>query len=356
MRLLNETIPAIGLTLDSYEILTMRLFGSLIYIELTDAGVASLADMYCAFFNIYTAPQIYIIAAAVMNSLLSSEFMLAKLYDTNAQWGTLTHTIQITPSLAEAKTTSLGAHFNFQWTTTHVLLTLYTVAIFWQGLLSSANSSASSHAKATDTLCRVMYSWIITSFDKVETAEEGIVLAILWPWCFLIVFTHLMTLTDHAVMFGFSEWGLPVTYGLVMLLEHGWSMGTYLFVYVAGAAGRRISLITAIEDAVALLILIARVLLQAVRGVIVGMFHFICREMLWNMSGYWTHNTVANSATTLAPQALPKTSPALQLLFDCTVTGGSFVIITAVMFLQLLFLLVSVWLFCKCWFTSWRKC
>jgi hypothetical protein len=27
-------------------------------------------------------------------------------------------------------------------------------------------------------------------------------------------------------------------------------------------------------------ILIARVLLQAVRGVIVGMFHFICREML----------------------------------------------------------------------------
>lgn len=57
-------------------------------------------------------------------------------------------------------------------------------------------------------------------------------------------------------------------------------MGTYLFVYVAGAAGRKYSIITAIEDAVALLILIARVLLQAVRGVIVGMFHFICREML----------------------------------------------------------------------------
>jgi hypothetical protein len=57
-------------------------------------------------------------------------------------------------------------------------------------------------------------------------------------------------------------------------------MGTYLFVYVAGAAGRKLSVITAIEDAVALFILIARVLLQAVRGVIVGMFHFICREML----------------------------------------------------------------------------
>lgn len=65
-----------------------------------------------------------------------------------------------------------------------------------------------------------------------------------------------------------------------MLTEHCWAMGTYLFVYIAGAAGRKYSLITAIEDAAALLILVARVLLQAVRGIIVGMFHFICREML----------------------------------------------------------------------------
>lgn len=57
-------------------------------------------------------------------------------------------------------------------------------------------------------------------------------------------------------------------------------MGTYLFVYVAGAAGRKLSVLNAFEDAVALGILIARVMLQAVRGVIVGMFHFISREML----------------------------------------------------------------------------
>lgn len=51
-------------------------------------------------------------------------------------------------------------------------------------------------------------------------------------------------------------------------------------VYIAGAAGRKLSLLTAVEDAAAALILVARVLLQAVRGVIVGMFHFISREML----------------------------------------------------------------------------
>jgi len=89
-----------------------------------------------------------------------------------------------------------------------------------------------------------------------------------------------MALADHTVMFGFSEWGLPVTYGLIMLTEHWWTMGTYFFIYVAGAVGRKSSLVTAIEDITAVAILVARVMLQAVRGVIVGMFHFICREML----------------------------------------------------------------------------
>lgn len=201
-----------------------------------------------------------------------------------------------------------------------------------------------------------MYSWLFISFDKVESQEEGIVLSFLWPWCFLIVFTHLIAASDHTILFGFSEWGLPVTYGLVMLLEHCWSMGTYLMVYIAGAAGRKLSLLTAVEDAAAALILVARVLLQAVRGVIVGMFHFISREMLWNMKGYWTSNNALNSAIAATDTSQTAATPLLKLVFDCAITGGSFVIITAVMFLQLLFLLVSVWLFCKCWFTSWRKC
>jgi hypothetical protein len=38
------------------------------------------------------------------------------------------------------------------------------------------------------------------------------------------------------------------------------------------------------EDFVAMLIMIVRVLLQSIRGVIVGMFHFICREALLNMT------------------------------------------------------------------------
>jgi hypothetical protein len=39
-----------------------------------------------------------------------------------------------------------------------------------------------------------------------------------------------------------------------------------------------------IEDLIAIIIMIGRVSLQVIRGLIVGMFHFICREALLNMN------------------------------------------------------------------------
>jgi hypothetical protein len=65
-----------------------------------------------------------------------------------------------------------------------------------------------------------------------------------------------------------------------MLVEHWWAFGTYIFLYITNTKGRRSLIITIFEDLVGMAILIARVLLQAVRGVIVGMFHFICREAI----------------------------------------------------------------------------
>jgi hypothetical protein len=51
-----------------------------------------------------------------------------------------------------------------------------------------------------------------------------------------------------------------------------------------GARGRKSFIITLLEDIVAIAIMVARVVLQSIRGVIVGMFHFICREALLNMT------------------------------------------------------------------------
>lgn len=359
MRLIFETDPSLNTSLATYELLSAKLTTAVAQFDNIQnnlkIGAADISQ-YEALFNFFVTPYTYQNTEVATAQLFNNDLTLAKIYDITAQLQTLTYTFQISTSTASLNTSTLQFFFNLQWSLACVLVVMYTAVLLWQGLIQSTNFFNKFTATVTMTTQRIMYSWILLSFDKVETVEESIVLAFLWPWCFLIVFTHLMTVTDHTALFGFSEWGLPVTYGIIMLLEHCWSMGTYLFVYIAGAAGRKYSLITALEDAVALLILIARVLLQAVRGVIVGMFHFICREMIWNMSGHWTHNNVMNSSTAMAQQQLSATKPLIQLLFDGVVTGGSFVIITAVMFLQLLFLLVSVWLFCKCWFTSWRKC
>jgi hypothetical protein len=99
-----------------------------------------------------------------------------------------------------------------------------------------------------------------------------------------------------------------------MLLEHAWTLGSFMVVYVAGAAGRKVSVITIVEDAAAVAILVARVLLQAVRGVIVGMFHFISREMIWSMSKYWTHSSIANDVVSGTASDLSSKQPVLGLM------------------------------------------
>lgn len=45
------------------------------------------------------------------------------------------------------------------------------------------------------------------------------------------------------------------------------------------------------EDLISTLIMFARIGLQAVRGVIVGIFHFICREALLTLSRWWVMDT-----------------------------------------------------------------
>lgn len=96
----------------------------------------------------------------------------------------------------------------------------------------------------------------------------------------------------------------------------------------------------------ALTIMVVRVLLQAIRGVIVGMFHFICREALLNMTR-WASVDAAAGGAGAAPEAASSLDITLALA-DFGLAAGSLVVVTAIMFLQLIFLMVSVWLFCKC--------
>jgi hypothetical protein len=102
------------------------------------------------------------------------------------------------------------------------------------------------------------------------------------------------------------------------------------------------------EDFVAMLIMVVRVLLQSIRGVIVGMFHFICREALLNMARWWSSDFAFNHQLGSVQSGDALSLDVLVMLADFGLAAGSLVVVTAIMFLQLIFLIVSVWLFCKC--------
>lgn len=200
-----------------------------------------------------------------------------------------------------------------------------------------------------------IYLWIYGSIDKIESSEESYCLFILWPWCVFLIFTHLFSIDNHTYIFGFAEWALPVLYGLVLLVEHFWTFGTYILVYLLGLRGRSSFIITLIEDIVSIVIMFARVILQAIRGIIVGMFHFICREALLNMTHWWEYDEWFAHSQSFETMSISFSYDIILVLMDFFFAAGSLVIVMAIMFLQLIFLIVSVWLFCKCWFISWQS-
>ena len=193
--------------------------------------------------------------------------------------------------------------------------------------------------------------WTRFASIKFESYEEALCILILWPWCIFLVFTHIFSSENNEIFFIFVEWGLPVVYGYLILIESIWLFGNFFFVYLNGARGRKLLLVTFIEDLISFAILLARVTLQMVRGIICGLYHDFFREITeyiidtWEM--YWFY----------ANWQLPFLKNSF--LFDLTLFFIDWYIIVfillfiyIILFLQLLFLVIAVWLFCRCWFIS----
>lgn len=229
-----------------------------------------------------------------------------------------------------------------------VLVLCYGVALWLRWLVDSSSLVERARPLYNNFLELQVFAWVYGGDNKVESVEELLCLLILWPWCVFIIGSHLFSNADHTVMFGFAEWGLPIIYGLLLLVEHFWTFGVYIFVYLVGVRGRRSFIVNMFEDFVAMLIMVVRVLLQSIRGVIVGMFHFICREALLNMTRWWSTDLAFNHQLGAVQSGDAFSLDVLTVLADFGLAAGSLVVVTAIMFLQLIFLIVSVWLFCKC--------
>ena len=279
---------------------------------------------------------------------------LLKSFDLFSTWLTLFYIFAPDHITYLSNTTWLNMTTNFNISANMILYFFYFITLVWKVAIESLQFTRAHTANYTHVVNIYLYTWVLNGIDKTESTEETVSLLILWPWCILLIFTHMFTVSNNNFMFGFAEWGLPIVYGLILLLEHLWLFSIYFVIYLTGARGRKSITITLIEDLIALSILLARVLLQAVRGLIVNMFHFICRETLLNMPKWWTMSCYYNSSIGLETESLKSSFNNLALSSDLIIVGSSFIIVTAIMFLQLTFLVISVWLFCKCWFISWH--
>lgn len=197
---------------------------------------------------------------------------------------------------------------------------------------------------------KLLYTWINFVSLKFESFDEALCVIVIWPWCIFLVFTHIFSVDSNESFFIFIEWGLPVIYGYLLLLEHVWNFGQYIFVYLNGAVGRRSLLITILEDIVAFIILLSRVTLQVVRGLICGFFHDFFRELSEYLFDVWF--LYYDSLSNQTPTTLFLRKDTVLFLIDLYSVAFILLFIYAILFLQLLFLVIAVWIFCRCWFIS----
>ena len=353
MRLIFDSLPNafnIVSLVDFYEVASLR-YRSALYEQLTcmDEGIV---EQSMELFNCFNS-QILDLGEVIWSLATScdSAMLLAVLDQFCARQAL---TAELVGDLhLQNLFTWVALTFGLDTSLLFLMTTIYLSTLYLRYLVDNMSYGESSRAHWHAFFDLYIFSWAYGGESKMESTEELLCLLVLWPWCVFIIASHLMGATNHSVIFGFAEWGLPVTYGLLLLLEHLWTFGIYIFVYLVGIRGRKSFILTMIEDFVAMLIMVVRVLLQSIRGVIVGMFHFICREALLNMTKWWSIDFKFNHQLGLACTDDSFSLDLIAVLTDFALAAGSLVVVTAIMFLQLIFLIVSVWLFCKCWFISW---
>lgn len=256
--------------------------------------------------------------------------------------------LNLVTTLNSTITSTLFSNFFFIFDYTFIFLISLLFFLKWNyDFLTICESDRSNFILFYEN---ILYSWTNFSSLKFESYDEALCIIIIWPWCIFLVFTHIFTFENNESFFIFIEWGLPVIYGYLILNEHIWNFGQYFFVYLNGARGRKVLLVTLIEDLVSFIIILSRVSLQVVRGLICGFFHDFFREMSEYLFDTWFlyYEFLSSSAPT--PLFLQK--DLILYFIDLYIIAFILLFIYAILFLQLLFLVIAVWIFCRCWFIS----
>ena len=187
--------------------------------------------------------------------------------------------------------------------------------------------------------------------EKLESTEESFLFFKFWFFFLFLFFTHFYFYNNFTNIFIFIEWSLPVFFGILIILESIWIFSSNIFIYLNGSKGRKNFFASLSEDLINFFILVVRIILQMIRGIICSLYHDFLKEifiyyffkiqylnLIW--SSIFNFNEINN------------------FFFFCIIIIKLYYLIiimtlaSLLMFLQVLFLFLAIWLFCKCWFIS----
>lgn len=199
--------------------------------------------------------------------------------------------------------------------------------------------------------CNYLIIFLRFLFEKLENIEESFGSLKLIAFILSLIFSNIFFWNNYINFIVFIEWNLPVCFGIILILELLYLLGSYMFLYLNGANSRKAIIASFFEDLINFFILLVRIFLQFIRGVICGIYHDLLREsniviVRWLID--IDTNLFLNESNDLNLTSILLLNIFLYYLFYLfIITFG-----VTLVFLQSIFLCLAIWLFCKCWFLS----
>lgn len=199
--------------------------------------------------------------------------------------------------------------------------------------------------------CDYLIIFLRFLFDKLENIEESFYALKFIIFMFSLVLSNLFFWNSYINFIVFIEWNLPVCFGMILIFELLYLLGSYMFLYLNGSNSRKIIVASFFEDLINFFILIIRIFLQFIRGIICAIYHDLLREanivvIRWLID--LDDSLFLNESNDLNLTSIVYLNIFLSNIFYLfIVTFG-----VTLVFLQALFLCLAIWLFCKCWFIS----
>ena len=101
--------------------------------------------------------------------------------DLESRLGVATVALYAFPLQAQPKAVPLSSTYSGQQSLSYTLVPLYIIVALWLGVSQNITTKQTQTAQNAKFFQLLMFTWVLQSIDKVETTEESVTLAMLWP-------------------------------------------------------------------------------------------------------------------------------------------------------------------------------